>query len=310
MSILMSTREVADYLKVNQKMIYTLVAEKELPATKVTGKWLFPRHLVQQWVENSTINFPEPVGQVSATKGTVVLAGSNDVLLEQTMALYNREYQGRMAVFANVGSMGGIHALRRNLCHIAPSHLLEEGGSGQEKGKMEYNFHFAWQELKSMPVVVNFCRRRQGLLYRKDNPLGISGIADLGKPGLRLVNRPLGTGTRLLLDNLLQEQGLSGEKIKGYGLEVGRHLDVGLEILANRADVGPGIEAIAGILDLGFLPLHWERFDLLISRAMFFERTIQHFLGILEHQGVAELAAGYRGYDLSLAGKMIFQGEE
>ena len=123
-----------------------------------------------------------------------------------------------------------------------------------------------------MPVVVNFCRRLQGLLIKKNNPRDILSVADLGRPGLRLVNRSLGTGTRLLLDRELQKAGIRGDKIIGYDYEVPRHMDVGLEILAGRADVGPGIEAVAGALDLGFLPLRWERFDLLVSKEVFFEK--------------------------------------
>ncbi|MBM9514301.1 helix-turn-helix transcriptional regulator [Desulfogranum marinum] len=300
MSKLMTTREVAAFLNVNEKMIYTLVADKELPATKVTGKWLFPQHLVEQWVDNNTTNFPKQAGQLPAGKGVIILAGSNDLLLDQVIAMFNASMKGCLAVFANVGSMGGIHALRQGLCHIASSHLVQDDDS-------DYNFQFAFEELKAMPVVVNFCKRQQGLLFKKDNPLGIHEVADLGRKGVRLVNRPLGTGTRLLLDNELKKRNMAGEKISGYDYEVAKHLDVGLEILAGRADVGPGIEAVAGALDLGFLPLRWERFDFLISRHLFFEKPIQHFLGLLEQDEFQKAVTQKVGYDINLSGKMVFQ---
>ncbi len=92
----------------------------------------------------------------------------------------------------------------------------------------------------------------------------IHGISDLGKPGVKIVNRPQGTGTRLLLDGELNKAGINGDKIDGYAVELQRHLDVGLEILANRADAGMGIRAVAGLLDLDFIPLRWERFDFVI----------------------------------------------
>ena len=158
-----------------------------------------------------------------------------------------------------------------------------------------------------MPVVVNFCRRLQGLLFRKHNPLEILSVADLGKPGLRLVNRSLGTGTRLLLDRELQKAGLSGDKIRGYDYEVPRHMDVGLEILAGRADVGPGIETVAASLDLGFMPLRWERFDLLVSKEVFFEKSIQAFFGMLQSETFKEMGRSIKGYDLTMAGKIVFQ---
>lgn len=300
MSKLMTTREVAAFLNVNEKMIYTLVAEKDLPATKVTGKWLFPQHLVEQWVDNNTTNFPKQAGQFPAGKGVVILAGSNDLLLDKVVSQFNASVKGSLAVFANVGSMGGIHALRQGLCHIASSHLVQDDDK-------DYNFQFAFEELQTMPVVVNFCKRQQGLLFKKDNPFVIEQFADVGKKGIRLVNRPLGTGTRLLLEKELKQAKLSGSRIKGYDHEVSRHLDVGLEILADRADVGPGIEAVAGMLGLGFLPLRWERFDLLISRHLFFEKSIQQFLGMLEQDAFKETVAQTIGYDVGLSGKMVFQ---
>ena len=101
-----------------------------------------------------------------------------------------------------------------------------------------------------MPGVINFCKREQGLLIGKDNPEKIHGVQDLGRRGIRIVNRPLGTGTRLLLDGELAEAGIEGAGIEGYDREVSRHFDVGLEVLSGRADAGPGIRVVAGLLDL------------------------------------------------------------
>ena len=300
MKPLMTTKEVAEFLNIHEKMVYTLVADKAMPATKIAGKWLFPQHLIEQWVENNTINFPDNSRPLTSNQRLIVLAGSNDILLDTTIALFNRSFSGHLAVFGNIGSMGGVQALRNNLCHIAASHLMQDD-------ETDYNFQFAAQEFEKMPVVVNFCRRLQGLLFRKNNPLDILSVADLGRPGLRLGNRALGTGTRPLLDHELQKVGLRGDKILGYDFEVARHMDVGLEILAGRADVGPGIEVVAGALDLGFLPLRWERFDLLVSKDVFFERAIQNFFGLLQSEPFKETGRSMPGYDLSLAGKVVFQ---
>jgi len=300
MARLLSTREVSKFLNVNEKMVYTLVSEKGLPATKITGKWLFPQHLVEQWVEANTINFPKRDASAAPYKGLLVIAGSNDLLLDRAITLFNTMHSEHLAVFGNLGSMGGLRALRRDLCHLAASHLLQEDES-------EYNFAFASEELGNLPAVVNFCRREQGIIVRKGNPKKISGVADLGKPGLRIVNRPLGTGTRLLLDRELNKAGVKGEKIEGYTHEVQRHLDVGLEVLSNRADAGPGIRPVAALLNLGFIPLRWERFDLMAAKERFFDEGVQRFLGLLHepkfHRVVKD---GLEGYDLSLSGKMVF----
>ncbi|MCP4629569.1 MAG: helix-turn-helix transcriptional regulator [bacterium] len=299
---LLSTKEVAKFLNINEKMVYSLVADKGLPATKVTGKWLFPKQLVEQWIETHTTNYPESRTPLKPYDGLLIMTGSNDPLLDRSLSLYNELYADHVAVFGNLGSMGGLQALRRNLCHIASSHLLQDDDA-------EYNFDFAFKELDKMPAVVNFCRRQQGVLVAKGNPKNLSGVNDLAQPGIKIVNRSLSTGTRLLLDRELKKAGIKGDKIEGYSHEVSRHLDVGLEILAGRADAGPGIRAVAGLLDLDFIPLRWERFDLMISKDRFFDEGVQRFLGILHEKRFQKPAVeNYEGYDIGLSGKMVFPG--
>lgn len=300
MKKLLSTREVAEYLGVNEKMVYTLVAEKGLPASKVTGKWVFPLHLVDQWVEASTINYPSRSTDHGAVDTRlIVLAGSNDLLLEKTIALFNRMVQDYLAVFANLGSMGGLHALRRDLCHIAASHLLQENGA-------DYNFEFANREFNQVPVMVNFCRREQGFLVQPGNPKGLQGVADLNQPKIRVVNRAVGTGTRLLFDRELKKADMDSQKIDGYLHEVNSHMEVGLEVLSGRADMGPGIRPVAGLLGLDFISLRWERYDLMITRDRFFDKPIQHFLGIFQDTEFKNIADSLDGYDISAAGRMVY----
>jgi putative molybdopterin biosynthesis protein len=245
MTQMLSTKEVAKFLGINEKMVYTLISEKGLPASKVTGKWIFPRHLVEQWVESSTVNYPQNHKVLPPYEGLLVIAGSNDILLEKTLSLFNQRHSGHLAVFGNLGSVGGIGALRRSLCHMATSHLLQENGD-------EYNFDFLKRQFDRMPVVVNFCKRDQGILLQKGNPKHINAVKDLGKSGVRIVNRSLATGTRLLFDRELKQAGVAGERIAGYEQEVSRHMDVGLEILSGRADAGPGIRPVASLLGLDF----------------------------------------------------------
>ncbi len=160
-----------------------------------------------------------------------------------------------------------------------------------------------------MPVVVNFCKRDQGILIQKNNPRKIASVKDLGKPGVRIVNRSLATGTRLLFDRELKRAGIPGERIGGYEREVNRHMDVGLEILGGRADAGPGIRPVASLLGLEFLPLRQERYDLLVTRERFFDQGIQSFLSLLHEKTFIQAAQQLEGYDVSKSGKMIFPQE-
>ena len=247
----------------------------------------------------NTINYPDNGVPLPPYEGLLIITGSNDPLLDRAISLFNNHHPDQVAVFGNLGSMGGLSALRKNLCHIASSHLLQEDES-------EYNFDFAFKELDQMPAIVNFCRREQGILVQKGNPKNISSVADLAQAGIKIVNRSLSTGTRLLLDRELKKAGISGEKIEGYSHEVSRHLDVGLEVLSGRADAGPGIRAVAGLLDIDFIPLRWERFDLMISKERFFDEGIQRFLGLLHEKEFREMATRLEGYDVNLGGKMVF----
>jgi excisionase family DNA binding protein len=299
---LMTTKEVATFLGVNEKQIYRLISEKGLPGTKVTGKWIFPRRLVEQWLDSRTINYPQLPNPLADYDGLLIIAGSNDILLDRAISLFNERYPDQLAVFGNLGSMGGLRAIRRNLCHMASSHLLQDN-------EEDYNFGFAREELSELPAVVNFCRREQGLLVAKHNPKGIHAVSDLGRPGVRIVNRRIGTGTRILLDRELEKAGMVGHRIDGYQNVMHRHLDAGLEVLAGRADAAPAIRAVAGLLDLDFIPLRWERFDLLVSKARYFDQGIQLFLGLLPEKSFAELAQGLTGYDLSMCGKMVYPND-
>ncbi len=113
----------------------------------------------------------------------------------------------------------------------------------------------------------------------------------------------------MLLDRELTAAGIEGQKIDGYERELQRHLDVGLEVLADRADAAPGIRAVAGLLDLDFIPLRWERFDLLVLKQHFFEQGVQRFMGLLHEPAFKKIAEELAGYDLSISSRMVFPKE-
>lgn len=295
----LTTREVADLLKVNEKMVYTLVNDKGLPATKVTGKWLFPRRLVEEWLDAHIMNYQKENAGFSSDSGLLLLAGSDDPLFQKALSLFHSLRKGTAAFFSNQGSMGGLTSLRRGLCHIGVCHLLQDDSS-------EYNFEFAEQELDRVPVFINFSQREQGILLAPGNPKNIRMIEDLGRKGISIINRGLGTGTRLLFDYEIARSSISSKEIEGYHNEVSRHIDAGMEVLSGRVDAAPAIRAVAGMLGLDFLPLRWERFDLLVNRERFFEKGIQSFLSLLHEKEFRQLADSLEGYDISLCGKMLY----
>ncbi len=294
----LNTKEVAQLLQVNEKGVYALVSDKGLPATKVTGKWLFPRHFVEEWLDLSIVNLPAAANP-SLDSGRLFIAGSDDLLFQRAISLYNSHNQDSVAFFANIGSMGGLRALRQRSCHIGVCHLLQDDNE-------EYNFRFAEQEMGQAPVFINFSKREQGIVIGSGNPKNIRSVSDLAQEGVRIVNRPLNTGTRLLFDYEISKSEISADDIAGYDLEVGRHLEAGLAVLGKKADAAPAIRPVAELLGLDFIPLRWERFDLLINRDRFFEPPVQRFINLLHDPSFKEIAKEFVGYDLSVCGKMIY----
>ena len=297
MDEMLTTRQVAKYLNVNEKMIYSLIADKGLPASKVTGKWLFPLDLVRQWVENGTRNFPEQA-KLPPYHGLVLISGANDLLLDTLVVTFNLKHSEHMALFGLEGSLGGLKALRKNLCHIAGCRFADENSNSA--------FPFMDEDIVQASAVVNLCHREQGLIIQKNNPLGLSSVKDLSPKGVTLVNRRLGTGARQILDRELKRFGMDGDAINGYENCVSRHMDAGLAILNGKAHAAPGIRAVANLLGLDFIPLCWERFDLFVNKDSFFEQGVQLFLAMLKGKVIQRTADELGGYDLSMTGKMVY----
>lgn len=300
MTSLMNTKEAAQYLRINEKKIYALINDRGLPATKVTGKWLFQRHLLDRWLEQNTDNYPQPEASLDQYKKLLIITGSNDLLLDHLMELFAGRHQMPLPVFSNLGSLGGIRALKENLCHLCSAHLLELEGE-------EYNFAYVEHEFDDSVVVVNFCKRMQAILVPAGNPREVTGLADLVSGRLRIANRKEGTGTRLLLDHELKKQSVQGDQIPGYDTAFGRHLDVGLEVLTGRADAALAIAAVGGLLGLDHVPVRWERYDFIIRKEIFFSKGVQMLLSLLHDQEFLSLSERFIGYDLSMSGQVVFR---
>ncbi len=291
MSELFTTKEVATYLKINEKKIYQLVKEGNIPCTRVAGKWLFPKTLIDEWIEKSI-----------KTQHDIYIAGSNDPFLEYLISIFVKENFPDMLVFyANIGSSKGIISLGASKSNIAASHLFDPTTA-------DYNLPFIKKYIDNIPViVVNFAYRQQGFLVKKGNPFKIKNIKDLTEKEIKFVNRNPGSGTRLLLDYILHKFEIDSSQIKGYNSELSSHIEVGLHVLHDNVDVGIGIRYIADLLNLDFIPITSERFDLVIKKDDFNLYHIQKFLSILDPLKVSLYADKFPGYDFKDTGRIIYQ---
>lgn len=230
---------------------------------------------------------------------TIFCIGSHDLTLD-LMAQFLAEHERRLAS-ANVGSQGGLVALRRGEAHLAGSHLLNP-----ETG--EYNISYIRQYMPNIPVkVVALVGRDQGLMVKKGNPKGIKTLGDLTKPGVEFVNRQRGAGTRVLLDYQLNLLGMSPDSILGYTQEEYTHLGVASAVASGRADCGLGISAAAQALDLDFIPLFQERYDLVVPKEHAESNLLVPFFDLLADGGFQNSVSKLPGYDVSVMGKIILE---
>ncbi|MBW1646334.1 MAG: helix-turn-helix transcriptional regulator [Deltaproteobacteria bacterium] len=286
---LLNTREVAAYLKINEKKVYQLIQEGSIPCTRVVGKWLFPLEQINLWLEEQT-----------ELAKNILVAGSDDPLLVSLIEDFNREYCPRYLAFhAAIGSQRGLIALATGKAQVAGVHLFHPPTG-------DYNLPYVKKHLAGKKyAVVNLAYRQQGFLVPPGNPKGIRGVADLERQEIRLVNRNAGSGTRYLLDYLLAKEKLVPGEIRGYQNERVTHLETGLAVLRGEADVGMGIEYIAHLLGLDFIPLLEERFDLVTMKENLASHPLRDFFAFLEPERLTLKTEAFKGYDCRQAGEQI-----
>jgi molybdopterin molybdotransferase/putative molybdopterin biosynthesis protein len=190
---------------------------------------------------------------------TIVTIGSHDLVLDLAASALRAADPLTTLASSNVGSLGGLVALRDGLCHIAGSHLLDPATG-------DYTLPYVDRLLGADAdiAVIRLVQRDQGLIVAPGNPLGLTGVDDLTKPGLRYVNRQRGAGTRALLDHELNRRGIDATDVPGYTREEHTHLAVAAAVAAGRADAGMGILAAARAFDLDFVPVAQEPYDLVL----------------------------------------------
>jgi putative molybdopterin biosynthesis protein len=295
---LMTTREVAAYLGVHEKQVYVLIKRGAIPATRVTGKYVFPRRLVDEWIErNARAALPLEV-RARRLETSVMAAGSDDLALDRLQGLLARE--SCWLFTARTGSGPGLEAVASGRADLAFCHLLDPGTG-------EYNVPFVRRDLVDVPsVVVTLLHREVGLALAPGNPKGIRAVTDLGRRGVRFVNRQAGSGTRLLVDARLAAAGVPTSRVAGYRREVGTHLEVGLAVLRGEADAGVAEASVARVLRLDFLPFARERFDMVVPKAVYFARPVQRLLDTLAGRRFRDEMRRIGGYGTEESGRVVY----
>jgi putative molybdopterin biosynthesis protein len=288
---MMTTREVAEYLRIKERKVYDLVKARRIPCTRVTGKWLFPRPLIDAWVSQSAAAAVTPPAPVPPP----VVAGSHDPLLEWCL-----NQAGAGLAMLPGGSLHGIERLAAGDAAICALHVLDT-----ETG--EYNLPLVGQSLGALGVVVvEWAWRDQGLVVAEGNPKSIAAITDL--PGHRVATRQAEAGSHILFEHLLSEAGLTASDLDVVGEPARSETELAMMVLEGKADAGLAVAAVAHQLMLDFVPLHRERCDLVMRRRDYFEGPFQTLLALTRTAAFTAHAADLGGYDISGLGTVHYNG--
>ncbi|QGY41773.1 molybdopterin biosynthesis protein [Pseudodesulfovibrio cashew] len=232
----------------------------------------------------------------------LVHVGSHD----NTIDLMANELMGLSSpmrlVSSHAGSMGGLTALKAGSALFAGAHLFDPATG-------DFNFPFIERYLSGLPVtVINLAIRHQGLIVPKGNPLGIQGVNDLAREDVVFINRQRGAGTRILLDHHLKTAGIEPRDVRGYDNEEFTHMAVAVNVLTGAASCGLGIYAAAKALDLDFVPLAHERYDLIIPSEHMEDIRVQTLMRLISTENVKKKIKAQGGYEIDLTGQIMKPG--
>jgi molybdenum cofactor synthesis domain-containing protein len=226
--------------------------------------------------------------------------GSHDLTIDILASLIKERSDCKTTIASsNIGSMGGLLAIDKGIAHFAGAHLLDT-----QTG--DYNRSYVDRIVRQTPVtLVTLVHRWQGLMIPKGNPKKIQSIKDLMRSDISLINRQAGSGTRILLDFEFQKAGIDPSTIAGYRSEEYTHMSVAMAVASGRVDVGLGILAAARALDLNFIPITRERYDLVIPTDLLTDERIELLLEIIRSQSFVDQVLAMGGYEVEETGKIL-----
>jgi excisionase family DNA binding protein len=288
MSELLTTDEAATYLRMSERKLYELVANAAVPCTKITGRWLFPKAALDRWIA-ADLSLPS----AARAAPPPIVGGSHDPLLEWAM----RESGCGLASLPE-GSEAGLRRLSRNEVAMTAIHLHSIEGD-DEQANIE--------AVASAPglhdaVVIAFARREQGLVVARGNPLSLTDTASVAARRARLAQRPPGAGAQLLLIALLTRAKIANEQLNLVKPDCPTGADLAEAVRTGRADCGVASRSVAVPAGLDFVPIVWERFDLVLRQRDYFLTGPQALFAFMRTPSFRERAAEFGGYDVTAAG--------
>jgi putative molybdopterin biosynthesis protein len=297
---MLNTKEVADYLDIHEKQVYALIKAGRIPCTRVTGKWIFPKHLIDEWIDtNAQESIIGEKQKKRKVKGAILSAGSNDPNLDVLLSYMKKTHPEQNIFTSSTGSLNGLQMLNDGQIDIAYCHLLDPKTG-------EYNIPYLNTYLPGMKIaVVHLFYREVGFILSKDIGFKIKDFSSLTQNGVKFINRQKGSGTRLMIDYNLEKAGIDPKLINGYERDVFTHVEVGLSILSGEANAGIGTIAISRLFGLPFVPILRESFDMVLTQETYFQKGVQAFIDTLNTKDFRKKVEPLGNYDFNESGKII-----
>lgn len=292
----MSVKQVAEYLHLNEKKIYELVSERRIPATKITGKWMFPRELVDRWMLDSAHG--------GLFTDRLIIGGSEDPLLYRIITQYVQDAKARALIsYTPTGTRPGLELLNASRIDACCMHWGPNTESKTRHPALlhQYSQYHHW-------VLIRAFRREQGLIIKPQLADIVHNIQELFDRQFRWALRQGGSGAQRFLQETLGKLGLNASSLNSEITALSER-EAGAAVAMGHADVAPGAHAIATEFGLGFIPFGWESFDFALPRNIWFRRLFQEVLNRLKSVQCQHLAEELGGYDLTNTGQLLWGDE-
>jgi excisionase family DNA binding protein len=291
--VFMSVKQVAEYLHLNEKKIYALINDGGIPATKVTGKWMFPRELVDRWMLSSAHG--------GLMTDRLLISGSDDPLLYRLVTQFSNDTGSQALIsYTPTSTRLGLDLLQSQRVDVCGMHWgpASESGTRHPALLRQYTQHHNW-------VLIRAFRREQGLIVSPPVLKYINQPDELFNNQFRWALRQNGAGAQRYLLEMLSQHGLNAASLNTEITALSER-EAASAISMDLADVAPGARAVAAEFGLGFLSFGWESFDFVLPRSIWFRRLFQELLSRLRSAPCQELAAGIGGYDLANSGDLLW----
>ncbi|MGA1845473.1 substrate-binding domain-containing protein [Deferribacter abyssi] len=291
---LLTTKEVAELLSINEKKVYVLAQTGVLPATKITGKWLFPKNELLDYIKLSSLNnISDSSLKNLLEKNIILISGSDDFLLPFIFERYFKETLKRI-FYSNVGSKNGVEDVIYQRAHIAFSHLYDFE---------ENDFNIPYLKKRKVAancVVVNLFFREVGFVSNSS----YKSLKEFYENGLKLIQRQTGSGIRILQNEMIRKEKLNPEDIFDEKI-VNTHLEVGMLVKQNRQLFGITTKSVANFFNLNFIKIFDERFDMILLKKIYFNQEIQNFLEFIREKSFKSLPIT-DGYNFKISGRIVY----